>query len=505
MNKKLAVAVTGIIFTSLLAWSSLASAAPSAGSAVFAPSALTATPVPTPVDTGQIDTADNAPAAPAGPIAPGVMTSRVFIFNLDSVNQAIVSISFYDSTGKLVATVSPSPIAKSGAVAVPLPAAIKSPFTGSAVVSSNRNVQAFVTDSNVGNKARDEYDGTVLPNPNLVLPFVRHLAPYTQNSIIAVQNTGNGPADITLQLYNANGTLRTSNTQTAIAPLASAYFNTNTLFPSGTFLGTAEISSSGGVALAGGEQTRYMQDTASFRALSSADESTTTLYVGFVERRRNSTGTPISWSEIYARNDGGSPTDITAKFYSAAGALMNAVTTTRAQVPANGLAQFITKAPAFQSLTNATAYFKGWAAITSVGSQPIALYSLEAQNSGARLFGMNGITATGSKFACGDTFRIASPAQYSAINIVNPNASGNATVAIKVYKQNGAAGGTKTVTVGPRKLVTVALSDGAFINAGTNFEGLAVVTLTGGQKVFATVYTAYPAGGVTSYTCTRLQ
>ena len=72
---------------------------------------------------------------------------------------------------------------------------------------------------------------------------------------------------------------------TSVAPRASAYFDTGSIFPSGTFTGTAEISASGGVALAGSEQTRYLKDTASFRALTSADDGNP-LYVGFVERRR---------------------------------------------------------------------------------------------------------------------------------------------------------------------------------------------------------------------------
>lgn len=511
MNKRLAIAIAGTILVLLLAWSSLASAAPSAAGVVLAPSSLTATPAPTVVDTG--GTADNVPepAAPAGPINPGNMTSRIFIFNLDTANAATVGITFYKPDGTSAGSIAPFTIPANGAAAKALPGTITTiPFKGSALVSSNRNVQAFVTDSNGNNTARDEYDGTGSPSPNLVLPFVRHLAPNTQNSIIAVQNTGNAPANITLQLYQPNGSLGPSQTLTAVPPLASRYFDTGSNFGlSAPFTGSAEISSSGGVALAGGEQTRYMQDTASFRALSSADDAPT-LYVGFVERRRNSTGTPISWSEIYVRNDGGSATDITAKFYSAAGVQMSGLPTTatfRPGVQPNGQASFVTKNPGFQSLTPpSTAYFKGWAMITSSGSQPLSLYSLEAQNSGNRLFGTNGVTATGNKFACGDTFRYTSPSQNSQINIVNPNSTA-ASVTVKLYKQNGSTGSTgwtKTLSVPARRLVTFALSDAAFNAVGSTFEGLAVVTATG-QKVFATVYTAFPAGGITSYTCTRLQ
>jgi hypothetical protein len=212
---------------------------------------------------------------------------------------------------------------------------------------------------------------------------------------------------------------------------------------------------------------------------------------------------PTSWSEIYVRNDGSIATDITAQFYSAAGALMNAVTTTRHQVPANGMAQFLTNAPEFKSLTQPTAYFKGWATITSSG-QPLALYSLDAQNGGVRLFGMDGITAPGARFACGDALRYDSTSQYSTINIVNANASA-ANVTVKLYKaSNGAGAGAKTVKVGANKLVSVVLSDGAFANAGLNFEGLAVVS-SPSPHIFASVYSPYGGGGVTFYNCLRLQ
>lgn len=502
MNKKLGLAVVGIVLLTLLAWSSLASAAPSAGGAALAPAAVTATPAPTSVDVGPDNPSDNGPLAPAAPVNPDPMTSRIFIFNLDTVNSAIVSIKFYTSTGQVLATVSPPAIKPNGAVGVALPASIPAGFRGSALVSSNRNVQAFVTDSNAKNLARDEYDGTGAPNPNLVLPFVRHLAPNTQNSIIAVQNTGAAPADITLQLYQTNGSLGPSKKITGVAPFASAYFNTNNITGLiAPFRGSAEISSSGGVALAGSEQTRYLQDTASFRALSSADDAPT-LYVGFVERRKNSTGTLVSWSEMYVRNDGAASTNITATLYSAAGT--KALAVVRSQVPPNGLAQFLTNAADFKSLTNSTAYFKGWAVITSGPTQqPMSLYSLEAQNGGSRLFGLNGVTATGSKFACGDTFRYASPAQNSSINIVNPNGAA-ASVTVKLYKQDGTPAGSKTVSVAARRLVTISPSATEFAAAGSSFEGLAVVSATG-QKVFVTVYTAYSGGGVTSYSCARLQ
>ncbi len=510
MNKKLLGTMGAFVLVLLLALSSLAAAAPAAKNTPVPQQAVTATPVPSSPDDGGAGAADNAPdldvgAAALAPVNPGPMTSKIIVFNLDTAT-ATVSIKIVKTDGSTVYTFPNFTVAKNGAVAKALPSSIPSPFKGSAVVSSDKNVQAFVTDSNGTNTARDEYGGSVSPSANLVLPFVRHLAPNTQNSVIAVQNTSGGPANITLNLFNQSGTQVATQTINSVASNASAYFDTNTIFPSGTFIGSAEISA-GGVPIAGSEQTRYLKDTASFRALSAApfpagDEGTK-LYEGFVERQKNSSGVIIRWSEVYARNDGAAPTDITVKFYSSAGLLVTAATKTRSQVPPNGLAQFLTNAAEFSVLTKSTSYFKGWAVVTSSNSsQPMTLYALAARSSGTQLFGTSGITSTGTRFACGDALRIGTPSQYSMINIVNPGGTGtSANVTIQVYKPSGAPGGTKSITVGVNKLVSVSLSDSAFSTAGA--EGLAVVRSTGANPapIFASVFTPFGSGGVTSYNC----
>ncbi len=509
MNKKLLGTMGAFVFVLLLALSSLAAAAPAAKSTPVPQQAVTATPVPSSPDDGGAGPADNAPdldvgAAALAPTNPGPMTSKILVFNLDTAT-ATVSIKIVRMDGSTAYTFPNFTVAKSGAVAKALPSSIASPFKGSAVVSSDKNVQAFVTDSNGTNTARDEYDGTLLPNANLVLPFVRHLAPNTQNSIIAVQNTSTGPANITLNLFNQSGTPVATQTINSVASNASAYFDTNTIFPSGTFIGSAEISA-GGVPLAASEQTRYLKDTASFRALSPglapAGDEGTKLYAGFVERQKNSSGVLIRWSELYARNDGTAPTNITVKFYSSAGVL--ALSTAPTTVPPKGIAQFLTNAAAFSSLTKSTSYYKGWAVITSSNSQPMTLYALAARSSGTQLFATSGIASTGTRFACGDALRIGTPAQYSMINIVNPGGTGtSANVTIQVYKPSGAPGGTKSITVGVNKLVSVSLSDSAFSTAGA--EGLAVVKSTGANPapIFASVFTPFGSGGVTSYNCAR--
>ncbi len=509
MNKKLLGTMGAFVLVLLLALSSLAAAAPAAKNTPVPHQALTATPVPSSPDDGGAGAADNAPdldvgAAALAPVNPGPMTSKILVFNLDTL-AATVSIKIVKPDGSTVYTFPNFTVAKNGAVAKALPSSIPSPFKGSAVVSSDKNVQAFVTDFNGANTARDEYGGSVSPRANLVLPFVRHLAPNTQNSIIAVQNTSGGPANITLNLFNQSGTAVATQTINSVASNASAYFDTNTIFPSGTFIGSAEISA-GGVPLAASEQTRYLKDTASFRALSAglapAGDEGTKLYDGFVERQKNSSGVVTRWSELYARNDGGAPTNITVKFYSSAGLLMTAATKTRSPVPPKGLAQFLTNAAEFSVLTKSTSYFKGWAVITSSNSQPMTLYALAARSSGTQLFGTSGIASTGTRFACGDALRIGTPSQYSMINIVNPGGTGtSANVTIQVYKPSGAPGGTKSITVGVNKLMSVSLSDSAFSTAGA--EGLAVVKSTGANPapIFASVFTPFGSGGVTSYNC----
>jgi hypothetical protein len=336
------------------------------------------------------------------------------------------------------------------------------------------------------------------------LPFVRHLAPTKQNSLIAVQNTSSGPANITLNLYDPGGNLVAAPTTNGVAPLATAYFDTGTLFPAGTFLGSAEISAGGTIALAGSEQTRYLKDTASFQALTPADEGST-LYVGFVERQRNTAGVPLRWTELYARNDGSSPTDIRLQFYSAAGVLMSAASKTRTQVPPKGLAQFLTNAAEFSLLTKTTTYFKGWAVLTSGNSpQPLSLYALSARSSGTQLFGTSGFAATGTQFACGDLLRYSSPAQNSTLNLVNTGGTA-ATVTVQLYKPTtGGGAGKKTLAVGAHRLVSLVLTDSAFAGAGTTFEGLGVVT-SSGPPLLVSVFSPYGSGGLTSYNCLRLR
>jgi hypothetical protein len=509
MNRTLAVVLGGILLVSLLAWSSLVAAAPAAKSTPVPHQAATATPVPVAtatIDNGQTDNGDNAPdsevgAAAVTPTPPGPMTSRILVFNLDA-STANVGITFMNASATPVATISSFTVAPNGAVSKSLPSAIKSPFTGSAIVSSDKNVQAFVTDSNASNSARDEYSGSSGSSSILTLPLVRHLAPVTQHSVIAVQNTSATAGNVTLHLYDPTGSEVGTGTVRTIQPSASTYIKTDDLFPTGVFTGTGQLVADPGLTIAAAEQTEYYKDTASFAGLSVGD-SDTTLYVPFVERRRNTANAILSWDEIYVRNNGNAPANLTLQLYNAAGETKTPVSQ---KVPANGQAQFLLNTGAFGYLGGTTNYFSGWATISTTDGQPLSAYVLDAQNSGIRLFGFNAIplAQVGTKYACGDTFRITTPSQNSKINLVNLGVA-SANVTVKLFKPgSGAAAGSKTYAVGVNKLVIANLSDAAFAAAGGNFEGLAIVTSAGGNIVVS-VNTQYASGGITSINCTRLR
>ncbi len=507
MKKVMVLVIGGLVLVSMLAATSFVSAAPPVGPA-GAP-ALAATPTLVPADSENLDPEElNAepeidPAA-VTPVAPGLMTSSIVVFNPD-VAAASVSINIVKPDGSSAYAFPTFSVAANGAVVKVLPASLGSPFSGSAVVSSDRQVQAFVTNANSTNKARDTYEGTSAVANSLMLPFVRHLSVNKQHSTIAVQNTSSSAGSVTLHLYDVNGNEQGSPVSLPVQPSASAFFDTNTLFPSGTFVGSAQVVGSSGINIAAAEQTSYYMDTASFRAQNTTDQGTT-LYVPFAERRRNLRNAILNWSEIFVRNNGTGPTDVKAEFYPYTGGTAPRFTITRTGVPQNGQAQFLTNSTEFAKLLSATGtYFRGWVKLTSSG-QPISLYSLASQNSGLRLFGTSGIPGEqlGTKFACGDTFRMTLPARYSKIVVVNPNPT-TAKITVRLYKPgNGVAAGTKTYSLGANKVWQLAVSNTAFGAVGSKFEGLSVIS-SNGPKVAVTVYTQYGAGGVAATNCNLLQ
>jgi hypothetical protein len=494
MKRLLLFGMGGLVLVALLALASFAAAASPQAAATLKPPASNHT---------AHDSMESARASSA--TDPGPMTSRIMIFNLATAT-ATVSITLINPDGSTAYTYPNFTVAAKGTVHKKLPNTLPSPFTGSAVVSSDQNVQAYVTNDNSSDTARDTYDGTDAPNTILTLPLVRHLASGTQRSLIAVQNTSSTAGQVTLQLYNPDGTLFGSPSSLTVQPSASGYFNTDTLVGSGTFTGTARITADPGLSMATAEQSEYYLDTASFRGLNASDADKI-LYLPSLRLKYNASGAMVAWSEIYVRNNGSAPTNITAQFYTKAGVLR--LTVTRNTVPANGQAQFLINTAEFDGLTGSNTKWQGWAKITSgsgqPSDQPIVLYGLTALSSGNRLMGIEGIplNRVGTKFACGDTFHMSSSSEYSKIAIVNIGSS-SANVTIKLRDPStGSQVASNTYAVNANQQLSPSLSDPAFNGAGSDFEGVALVNSDSSQIVVST-YTQAESNAMTSYTCDPL-
>lgn len=437
----------------------------------------------------------------AAPVNPGAMTSQVVVFNPDLSGSATVLLDVRNVSGASVYSQMVT-VNSNGARLISLPS-LSSGFQGGAVVSSDKNVQAMVVDANTAQTARDAYEGTGAPAKILTLPLLRHLAANTQNSVVAVQNTTNTTADAKLTYYDANGA-PSPPVPLTIPPMTSAYVNTNGLFGSNRFIGSARITSDH--ELAAVEQSLYYQDTASFRALTPSQQGSP-LYLPLIERRVTKTGVGVNWSETFVRNNGSAPTDITIEYYSTTGTPV--MTLTRQAVAPNGLAQFITQEAAFAALGRK---FVGWARVTSSG-QPLALVSLEAQNRGKRLVGIQAIPegSTGRKWVCGDVLRGA--AQNTTLYLLNTHPSVNAKVKVRLYdQQSGAQRAVVRFTLPPNSVTATSLSGVGYDGAGSPYEGMAIVAAAGtaaAPRVVAMAYTPYTSDGkitsATSYVCGRLQ
>ncbi len=501
MKRFLILGILGTLVLALIAYNT-----PDAQDA-YAQAAPTATPratrirkpkppvaTPAPADVASADAEDNAEISPS---APGAMTSTIVVFNPDTSGAATVQIDIYDGTGSVAYTTTET-VNANGAKLVTLPASLGSNFQGSATVSSDKNVQVLALAANGNNTARDAYEGLSAPAANITLPLARHLALDTQNSILAIQNTTASAADVTITFYNPDGTQQHQQVAN-IAAHQPFYLNTNTVFPSSTFTGSIGLASTQNIAAA--LQTRYYKDTAALRGLTATDADTTQ-YLNMVLRKFNAKGAATNWSEIFARNNGANATDITIEFFTLAGTSLG--TQTAANVPVNGSAQFMLNDALFASLgTNYT----GWAKITA--GEPTSVGMLQVFTKGKRLTGAQalGATQTVTSYVCGDTAR--STAQTSQITILNTEAR-NARVAVRLYDPNtGAKLAQLTVKLKANAATTVKLSDAAFVGAGNNFQGMAVVVAKGTTppKIIASVTNPYNNGkivGTTGYLCTAM-
>lgn len=436
--------------------------------------------------------------AAINPVTPGVMTSQIVIFNPDTSGAATVRVEVYNSGG-VVAFSRNLNVSANGAQLVTLPSSLGTNFQGGAQISSDKNVQAIVVGSNATKTARDSYEGTMAPALDVILPFVRHLAANTQNTVLAIQNTTDSAATVAARFYHLDGS--TANTQNLnIAAHQSVYLNTNTLFPGGTFVGSARITSNQNIAVAA--QTLYYKDTAALTGISASDGDST-LFLNQAERKVKANGVAVNWSEIFVRNIGANATSVTLDFYSSAGVLVTSSPATA--VAPNGLAQFLLNDAAFAALGNS---YSGWVKIRSSG-EVLTAVSLQAFDKGKRLYRVNAPanSVLGNRYVCGDTSRMTT--QNSRISILNTDGAVNARVLVRLYdKTTGAKVVQTKVRIAPNSAGTVLLSDSRFAAAGTNYQGMTLVQTKGTPaKLVVTVDNPYGSTkplGTSSYACSKL-
>ncbi|MBI4673496.1 MAG: hypothetical protein HY741_17730 [Chloroflexi bacterium] len=460
----------------------------------------TATPEPaaTPEPVGADDASD-ADDAEISPVSPGAMTSQILVFNPDPSGAATVQIDIYNAGGTVAYTTTET-VNADGAKLITLPGSLGANFQGSAVISSDKNVQALGVAANSNKSARDAYEGTSAPATNLSLPFARHLAANTQNSILAVHNTTASSANVTITFYNPDGSQANQQNAT-LAAHQPLYLNTNTLFPSGTFIGSVDVTATQNVVAA--LQSLYYKDTAALRALAPSEQGST-VFLNFVERKLSGSGVPLNWSEIFVRNSGASATDVTLNLYNVTGALVGSQTATA--VPVNGMAQFMLNDAAFASVGN---NYVGWAKVTTTG-ETVGVAALDVISKGKRLTGVNGLAngQVASRYVCGDAARTTS--MNSRLSILNTEAR-NAKVQIRLYDPTTGAKLVQTkIKLTPNAVKTVKLSDAAFAAAGTNFQGMAIVQAKGTTppKIVVTANNPYGSSklsGTTGYACGVIQ
>ncbi len=446
-----------------------------------------------------VEQEEDATAAELAPIAPGAMTSQILIFNPDTSGAAMVKLDVYDANGAVAYTTTEN-VSANGMKLLTLPGSLGTNFQGGAQISSDKNVQAIVLGANGKQTARDSYAGTIAPALDVTLPLVRHLAANTQNSTLAIQNTTATAATATVTFYNLDGS--TANTQTLnLAAHQSAYLNTDTIFPSSTFVGSARVLSDQPVAVAA--QTLYYKDTAAFDG-NAASASDTLLFANQAARKINSSAVAVEWSEIFVRNNGAGETDVTLDVYSLTGTSVASFTVNN--VPANGSAQFLLNEENFAALGSA---FTGWVKISSSG-EPLSATMLQIFNKGNRMYSINALAnnSAGVRYVCGDVARMAT--QNSRVAILNTG-DANVRVIVRLFHPETGAKIVQTRVVVPAKTTaTVLLSDSKFAAAGTNYQGMALVFAKGAAppKIVVTVSNPYvnkKLAGTTGYECSKMQ
>ena len=455
-----------------------------------------AQPTATPLPQASEDDAN----AETNPVAPGAMTSTILIFNPDTSGAAVVKLDVYDANGAVAYTTTVD-VSANGMKLVALPGSLGANFQGGAQISSDKNVQAIVLGANTNKSARDSYEGTIAPALAVTLPLVRHLAANTQKSTLAIQNTTGISATATITLYNLVDGLAAHTENLELAPHQSEYLDTDEIFASNPFVGSAYVDSNQPVAVAA--QTLYYKDTAAFDGIASS-ASDTLLFANQATRKINGASVSIEWSEIFVRNNGASQTNVTLDFYSLTGTFITSFTAN--DVPVNGGAQFLLNDDDFAALGNS---YNGWVKISSSG-EPLSATMLQIFNKGKRMYSINAFSnnGAGTRYVCGDVSRMAT--QNSRISILNTGDT-NTKVILRLFNPDTGAKIVQTkVGVPAQTSVTVLLSDSKFAAAGTNYQGMASAFAKGATapKLVVTVSNPYAnpkLSGTTGYECSKLQ
>jgi hypothetical protein len=163
----------------------------------------------------------------------GTWVSGVTVANLESTT-ATVHIDFYKSDGTVALSFDGGTIAGNAAKTWYLPSAVSglpSPFIGSAVVSSDKQIAAIVntqlpSGTNPQRVGTSTGVSTAQAAPNMYATQLMKSAG-GWNSYCAVQNTGSSSASVTGYYYNSSGTMVSSRT-VAIPGYSSYIFDQQT-------------------------------------------------------------------------------------------------------------------------------------------------------------------------------------------------------------------------------------------------------------------------------------
>ncbi len=255
--------------------------------------------------------------AAAGPS--GTYVSGIACVNL-SASDASYSISFYNTGGSTVATVTGVVSATKGfGYFSPNIGGLPSSFVGSAIVSSDQQLGCSVnvqTAPGVGINRVDNYSGVLSAGtgPKLYAPQVLNNAGGGFTSYFVAQNTGSNPVTATLKVFNSSGAQ--VQTQSATIPNNSShiFYQDDGSLAAG-FSGSATIESQDGTTPLAGVvsffNTGSTGGTAQFLTYNAFTSGANKVFAPRVVKNLSNQG----WTSGFnCQNVGGSSTVITATF-----------------------------------------------------------------------------------------------------------------------------------------------------------------------------------------------